>query len=897
MKNLLLLGILGLLIQFGAHAQEVQYPSGDPELDSFRIAVKQVPTTRETYQLRAFKMKLWMVILQQQGADLWPYVAIDKEMAKIVWWNTTFWNGGKPQIFTDEQMTKLCDIIDRGYIALEGVQEQLAENPRVVIQAPEGTPEAKDPDLINWTHYKGNNGLSGYTGAPGPTQGKTAWKFPVGIPWESEPVVEGDKVYVSSPGMRTSMRCLDINTGEVIWETKQAAEIMGDQIYNTPGNMATPVVLEDWVLYRETGSRGNIGPTKEVVYVNKKTGKIDHEVFAGHVDYRVGLPTVAANEEFLVYTHGIQDFEAMPAVAQAYNRVVCKDVKTGKEMWDFNIGATFSDPLLEGNNIYVANQAGYMYNMTCRDKYGKLDARRIKWQFRGRGPINEKAEVDESNIYFGDNAGYFYCLDKNTGEKKWEYKVDQVETKSFRHFSRSFAKDGKVVVGAANQMVYCFDGATGKLLFEYKANDWVRARPVFKGDLYYFATVNGTFYGLKYKKGKVSTLFEKHPGEHPVIADLVITEDKILYNDSDLYTYVFDHKGNELWNRSLIGSFINEEGNRIFSDEIAGGARYMSKPTAVDGVVYFGTPIRFVYAVDAETGKELWKFEAGASLCGAPVYNNGKLFFGVHSGEDEFYCIDAKTGEIIWTQDVGWVFGAPNVINGMVFVSGIDGTIYGLDEETGHIVWNHRLDRSICSEPAAEGDQVFFGSWDHYLYGMDQKTGHINWKFHLSGGTDSGVQIVKDGKVYLPIGGPRFRRVDAITGEVDWEFFEQGTNFNVTPAYHDGNVYCSNWQGIGLGGICTVSRLYCLDAETGKEKWRGLGGGLSGPVIGKNGDVYVASVSSPYFYCYDAEGNPDGSAKIKWMYKMGNKVEESTPALYNGKAYIMSSDGYIHAIK
>ncbi len=34
------------------------------------------------------------------------------------------------------------------------------------------------------------------------------------------------------------------------------------------------------------------------------------------------------------------------------------------------------------------------------------------------------------------------------------------------------------------------------------------------------------------------------------------------------------------------------------------------------------------------------------------------------------------------------------------------------------------------------------------------------------------------------------------------------------------------------------------------------------------------------FYCLDAEGNGDGTTTCKWMYKMGNKVEESTPAMY-----------------
>ncbi|QLE02457.1 PQQ-binding-like beta-propeller repeat protein [Galbibacter sp. BG1] len=896
--KLKLISALLLMFVCRLNAQGNFLSSGDEELDSIRLAVKKNPTSAETFQLRAFKMKLWMVILQQQGARLDPFVAIDNEMAEIVWWNTIFWNEGKPQDFTPDEMDKLCDITDRGYEVLEYTQKDLRDNPRKIIKAsPDAQEVPTQENPINWTHYKGNNGLNGYTGAEGPQLGENVWKYPVGLPWESEPVVEGNRVYLSSPGMRTAMLCVDLESGETIWDTTQQAEIMGDQLYNTPSNMATPVVLEDFVLYRETGSRGNKGPTKEIVFVDKKSGEIDHEVLAGHVDYRVGLPTVTANEEFLVYTHGVQDIEAIPPIAQAYNRVVCKDTHSGKLLWDFNIGYTFADPLLVEDRVFIGNQTGYMYAMKCGEKYGPVDKRRIAWEFRAAGSINEKATNYKDYLFFGDNSGRFYCLNNQNGEKIWEFKVKDTEQRSFRHFSRAFVVDGKVFVGAADKMIYCFDVKSGELLFSYLTDDWIRAKPVAKDDRLYFATMKGSFYGLDISRKKPKLIFRKTPGDHPVIADLVITSNKVLYNDSDLYTYTFNLNGDLLWKKSLVGSFINDSGNRIFTDEIAGGARYMSKPTAANGLVYFGSPIRFVYAVDANNGKEKWKFEAGASLCGAPVYDNDKIYFGVHSGEDEFYCLDAQTGEVIWKQDVGWVWGSPNVSDGIVYISGIDGNVQALDANNGQIIWRHRLDRSICSEPAVEGDQVFFGSWDHYLYGMNKKTGNINWKFHLSGGTDSGVQIVKDGKIYLPIGGPRFRCLNAKTGEVLWEFTEPKTNFNVTPAYHNGKVYCSNWYGIGLGGICTVSNLYCLDAETGEKVWQGYGGGLSGPVIGANGDVYIASVSSPYFYCYDGNGNPDGSAKIKWMYKMGNKVEESTPALYNGKAYIMSSDGYIHAIK
>jgi hypothetical protein len=54
--------------------------SGDPELDRIRAEVRENPTNRENFKLRALKMKLWVVTLQQQGARLHDYVRIDDGM-------------------------------------------------------------------------------------------------------------------------------------------------------------------------------------------------------------------------------------------------------------------------------------------------------------------------------------------------------------------------------------------------------------------------------------------------------------------------------------------------------------------------------------------------------------------------------------------------------------------------------------------------------------------------------------------------------------------------------------------------------------------------------------------------------------------------------------------------
>ena len=105
-------------------------------------------------------------------------------------------------------------------------------------------------------------------------------------------------------------------------------------------------------------------------------------------------------------------------------------------------------------------------------------------------------------------------------------------------------------------------------------------------------------------------------------------------------------------------------------------------PIVVDGVMYTTGPFSIVYALDARTGKEIWKYDpksdrarAGEACCdainrGVAVWK-GKVYVGVLDGRLE--AIDAKTGERVWSVDTRYdkarsysITGAPRVVNGKV---------------------------------------------------------------------------------------------------------------------------------------------------------------------------------------------------------------------------------------
>ncbi|WP_425074741.1 PQQ-dependent methanol/ethanol family dehydrogenase [Sagittula sp. S175] len=131
-----------------------------------------------------------------------------------------------------------------------------------------------------------------------------------------------------------------------------------------------------------------------------------------------------------------------------------------------------------------------------------------------------------------------------------------------------------------------------------------------------------------------------------------------------------------------------------------------TQPLISDGIMYITGSYSRMYAIDVNTGKELWQYDArlpeGILPCcdvinrGAALWND-KVIFGTLDAR--LVALDAKTGDVVWNKKIadykaGYSYtAAPLIVNGLVVTGnsggefGIVGEVQARNADTGEIVW------------------------------------------------------------------------------------------------------------------------------------------------------------------------------------------------------------------
>jgi outer membrane protein assembly factor BamB len=275
---------------------------------------------------------------------------------------------------------------------------------------------------------------------------------------------------------------------------------------------------------------------------------------------------------------------------------------------------------------------------------------------------------------------------------------------------------------------------------------------------------------------------------------------------------------------------LDMQGEIIWNNQdVVGGF----SPAISQNSVFVGGKDGYLYCLNLTSGETKWKAKITenpglSGVTSSPTIDRGNVYVGAFNysgGPGGLFCLDAKSGSILWERDTpsSVYFSSPAVYKDRVFIGTMGlyssstlkwGAPYGFfcyNANDGDLIWNVTAGGSVGSSATILEENVLFTSKDGFLYCMAQSNGEIIWKKDIGSSVSSAA--VSEGKIFVGTGemnGEGNLLCLSSTGNIIWEFRPNGA-VQGSPAVAGDLVY--------FGTNVKNGTVYCLNKDTGQLKW------------------------------------------------------------------------------
>ena len=273
-----------------------------------------------------------------------------------------------------------------------------------------------------------------------------------------------------------------------------------------------------------------------------------------------------------------------------------------------------------------------------------------------------------------------------------------------------------------------------------------------------------------------------------------------------------------------------------------------------------------LHVIDLKSGKSVWNFGTGNTVCGDPALAYGRLYFTSRDGR--VYCfvpanqdeavtpearhagaaarpdqvklllhperhdpLDGKSWPMsggnpqragldgvalnlplqpVWKFDSGGRVQASAALrDGMVFIGSDAGKVLALNSASGKLVWDFNAGARCRCSPAVAGGIVYCGSDLGRFHALDAASGKEKWSFACGGPVQSSPAVV-GGIVLFGANDHNVYALDRATGSKLWSFRMREYSIQAPVVVTGGQVLAGQWY----------DWVWALDLLTGKEQWR-----------------------------------------------------------------------------
>ena len=304
------------------------------------------------------------------------------------------------------------------------------------------------------------------------------------------------------------------------------------------------------------------------------------------------------------------------------------------------------------------------------------------------------------------------------------------------------------------------------------------------------------------------------------------------------------------------------------------------------GSVYVGTVMGTFYAVDFETGKELWKVETEDTIEAPPTVGLGRVFVG--SSDRFLYCFDQKTGKELWKYEAadkfvggGLLVRSPDDKEDWIVVNGYDGICRALRTKDGSEAWIYETAEQINGTPAlVNGKNVVLGGCDALVHVIDVTNGKAVNEVQVDAEI-IGTVATMGSMVYSANYGNQLVAVDIEKKEPRWVYEDKDFGFYAAPALNEELVFIGSRD----------KHLHAVNRSSGKWVWRFKTGSRvdGGAIVFRDAVVFGSGDGRIYAL------NPSEGSEI-WRLDLGEGIS-SDLAFARGRIVVGGSDGTLFCVE
>lgn len=254
----------------------------------------------------------------------------------------------------------------------------------------------------------------------------------------------------------------------------------------------------------------------------------------------------------------------------------------------------------------------------------------------------------------------------------------------------------------------------------HKSNDYLKLKPVIRGDVIYTADVSGLVQAVKKSDGQIkwSTQLKHGILSGPTVGDGFV----VVSTNSSTIALLNQADGKELWQTKVSGE--------VLSPPALSHQKVIAK--TIDGKV-------FVF--DAVNGKQLWFAEHGSpslvlKASSSPIIVDDLVLIGFSDGKLDAY--ELQTGRLVWQRSIAYATGAsdverlvdidsdPIVKDKVAYLASYQGYIGALSLTDGQFLW--RKPGSVYKNMVLSDNTLYITDSNDVVWSLDRHTGHVNWK-------------------------------------------------------------------------------------------------------------------------------------------------------------------------